>query len=205
MPTYFTTWCPLGEECSKKRKMLCKFESEDKVRDFLYNHLVNSSYHLMENSEAEDMATTALVEQWEEEEESTVQSMPEAEQDLQEPALKRKRSGKGKDKGKAKGREQMTKEDITQAVAEGMESGLARIGQQSTALLPRQGSSGSAGSDEFVRISRASLMRCCDSIQRAEATCLQSSRVASCAVNVFEKEAANLQNDRRALQELLRM
>ena len=194
----------MGEECSKKRKMLCKFESEDKVRDFLYNHLVNSSYHLMENSEAEDMATTALVEQWEEEEESTVQSMPEAEQDLQEPALKRKRSG-NKDKGKAKGREQMTKEDITQAVAEGMESGLARIGQQSTALLPRQGSSGSAGSDEFVRISRASLMRCCDSIQRAEATCLQSSRVASAAVNVFEKEAANLQNDRRALQELLRM
>ena len=199
----------MGEECSKKRKMLCKFESEDKVRDFLYNHLVNSSYHLMENSEAEDMATTALVEQWEEEEEEegTVQSMLEAEEEdhVQEPALKRKRSGKGKGKGKAKGREQMTKEDITQAVAEGMESGLARIGQQSTALLPRQGSSGSAGSDEFVRISRASLMRCCDSIQRAEATCLQSSRVASCAVNVFEKEAANLQNDRRALQELLRM
>lgn len=225
MPTYFAIWCPRGDECTKKGKMLCKFADEQKTRSFLFNHLVSSPYHGLTEDDARAYAENADIEQWNEEDAEEPEVKDEMleqdevvdEDDDGEPWGKRfkgssKGKGKGKDKnykgkGKGKGIKGMTKDDISSAVASGLEQGLARIAQAqgaaSSAIMPAQ-TPASAMISDSITISKTTLLRICDHLQRAEDTCMQSARVAQAAVNVFEREGQNLNAARQALQGILR-
>ena len=59
-------WCPLGDDCSKKRKQLAKATDQDTVRHKLLEHLMNSPYHNMEKEEAERMVAEAETQTWQE-------------------------------------------------------------------------------------------------------------------------------------------
>ena len=65
MVDVFHIWCPLGEECSKKGRMLAKHANEDAVRAALLNHLQQSPYHQeVPEEEKVSLAASADVEIW---------------------------------------------------------------------------------------------------------------------------------------------
>ena len=114
MPTVYGIWCPWGDKCSKRGKLLAKHTDEETVRSMLLNHLQSSPYHHDESDEAMVAAAAeAEVSSWEteeqeqeqEQEETPAETPDEGEDDAEEPmAKKTKWWSKGKDKkGKGKG------------------------------------------------------------------------------------------------------
>ena len=45
MPTVYGIWCPWGDKCSKRSKLLAKHTDEETVRSMLLNRLQSSPYH----------------------------------------------------------------------------------------------------------------------------------------------------------------
>ena len=243
MPTWYAIWCPRGDECTKRGRMLCKFDDEEKTRSFLFNHLVSSPYHQLGDEEATQLARETAIEAWDELEDSVDPGQGLADQEVKEeegaeqevvddeypdeqeyppsdepPDKKFKGSGKpkgckGKDskgkgkKAKGKGKNKgITRDEISSAVAAGMEQGLARLMERQGASSSSQPSSAIVQADlglsDTVTISKSALGRICDCLQRAEDTCTSSARVAQAAVTVFEREAKNLQTARQVLQSI---
>jgi hypothetical protein len=67
METVYTVRCPLGEQCSKKRRVLAKKSSDEDAREAVAWHLQASPYHEVSKEEAENMAALVDVEVTEEE------------------------------------------------------------------------------------------------------------------------------------------
>lgn len=225
----WVTWCPLGEKCSRKGRQLCKFDTEEKVRTVVYNHLTNSPYHFSDVSEEEarNLADNAEVKSWEEEEEQDeevkepeLQGYDEEEDEqlgTDEPPAKLLRvhkgdkgkgkaeKGKGKynDKGKGKGKEGfykgITKDDLTSAVASGMALALQSQANASSSSIVPQQSSFGIPGQD-ITMSSAKLKSIIDNINRCEASARSSARVADAAVAVFTKEADAMADARRSIE-----
>ena len=62
----FVVRCPLGEQCSKKHRILSKKLSEEKARIMAAWHLQHSPYHKLSQEEAETLALGMEVETYQE-------------------------------------------------------------------------------------------------------------------------------------------
>ena len=69
MALAYLCYCPLGEVCGKKHRMLKKKWSEEDARWAVQHHLMTSPAHMMTRQEAEGFAMDAEIPTWEEEQE----------------------------------------------------------------------------------------------------------------------------------------
>ena len=77
MPRIFSVWCPDGAKCSKGSRQLAKFDSEDKCRAAVLQHLTNSPYHSdLTEDEIGEMCNIAEVQTWDYEEEVYAEAHP---------------------------------------------------------------------------------------------------------------------------------
>eukprot|EP00969_Alexandrium_andersonii_P307853 13608072-Alexandrium_andersonii.AAC.1 len=106
MPLVWACWCPCGDVCGKKNRMLKKKLSEEDARWAVTNHLMTSPSHMMSQEEAEATALVADIESWEEDEESW-QRWGEAESASEGGKGDGKGDGKGKKGGKKRDRDSM--------------------------------------------------------------------------------------------------
>lgn len=60
----FGAYCPHGDQCSKKHKLLGSYTSEREARQKIHHHLMTSTYHNMEDEEATQAADEADVPDW---------------------------------------------------------------------------------------------------------------------------------------------
>ena len=56
--------CPLGDQCSKKKGILCKKSTEEECRHAIAHHLKTSPYHELGEDDAETMAFAEELETW---------------------------------------------------------------------------------------------------------------------------------------------
>lgn len=64
--TVYGAYCPLGESCSKKGRLLCKHTDLERARASLLAHLLNSPYHQDIDEETKQLLASDDMPSWEE-------------------------------------------------------------------------------------------------------------------------------------------
>lgn len=181
----YRCWCPMTDtDCPKVNAYLAKRQTEEDARRAVKHHLTHSTYHQMEEDDAQLMADCAFVQSEEEEE--------------------WQQEGKGKGKGKglpapatppeallypsasSTGQIQMTRA-IEQAIVNVQQRGQKRDFEMESRKVNIPLAPASA-----ITISREMASTIADTLGRAEQTASQGAAIAESAAAAFRKEADNL-------------
>ena len=185
MPRVCGIWCPKGDACKYKNRLVGKSSDESDLRSRLLQHLYASPCHAdLDDAERNELAATAEVEWWDEEEwaqevkaEDTAAddngSAPAAAEDWHDkrPRYPQPQQWKRQRKGGGKG----------DAIATALKDGFKEI----VASLP-----GAASSPQpaVATVPIGQLQNIIDQLTRAETAARQAARISQTAANVFEQD-----------------
>lgn len=215
MPQYFGAYCPMGQSCSKKGRLLAKHLDEAAARAAVAHHINNSPYHAdLDWEQKRALIEAAAIPFWDEEEEEAHQQ-----EEHEGVAIGAKRYRKSSDAPRREGTASSSSagldaDAIASAVAAGVQQVMVhQMQQQQQHMLQTQPpaqvalhafSARPPPPSDDVLVPRPLIQLIIEHLSRAEAAAMQGARVASAASAAFEQERAVIADCAMALHRLLR-